>query len=166
MSIQQLDDRITAMVADQQSIPMDTQTAGDIADSDASLPVQDQKVAVLGGVEEVFKVIKQGIKSADTLKDIAKQNANAIEIIKEEAAAAKKAADAAERAKVLKDKPKATKKEADAQPKDAGAQPIEPAPISSTTTDIPVTDPLPAKIEPLVNDAAPVDQVDPWYGNP
>jgi hypothetical protein len=150
MSVQSLDQRITAMVADQQTIPLDFQSEQSIAQEDSQLPMPDQQVAGLGGLEDVFKVIKQGTKSTETLRDIAKQNANAIEIIREEAAAAKKAADAAQKAKALKDKPKVLKK-------DNGTQLVEPAPITSTTTDIPVTDPLPTNVEALVPDVAPVN---------
>lgn len=93
MAIAPLDQRLTSMMSDQDlAVPADV-PASEIAQQDSKeTQYQDTQVAGLFDAPgDVIRIIKQGTKKIDVLKDIANQNANEIEILREQAAAAAEA---------------------------------------------------------------------------
>ena len=93
MAIAPLDQRLTSMMSDQDlAVPADI-PASEIAQQDSKeTQYQDTQVAGLFDAPgDVIRIIKQGTKKIDVLKDIANQNANEIEILREQATAAAEA---------------------------------------------------------------------------
>ena len=108
MAIAPIEDRLTSMMEQQApSVPASVEPQ-DIALDQAPQPQEQQEgvqVAGLFGAEDVVRIVKQGTKGKDVLKQIADSNANQIELVREQAAAAqaaKKQAIATEKAKVTR----------------------------------------------------------------
>jgi hypothetical protein len=142
MAIAPLEDRLTAMMSDAGApAPTGNESALQDAESDQIIPPEGVQVA---GLEDVVRIIKQGTKSKNVLKQVANDNANAIEMLKEEAtmaAEAKKKASTAEKAKATREANKAAKQE---------VAPV--MPDSETTTILPEGQTDVIKMEPMVVD--------------
>ena len=174
MAIQTLDDKLNSMLGEQKSSG-DLPSVNDIAQNQGNdgqlTPEEEYRSSLVAGpgfldkLSVAGKVIKQGIKSTDEIKDIANKNANAIEIIKEQqlaaAEAAKKAA-AAEKARQTRAEKKAAKTEEGAVTEQPATteQPAPVAPVQSVTvTDVPVESAVVTKIDPITPTETPVEQV-------
>ena len=142
MAIAPLEDRLTSMMSDVGApTPTAEESALQDAQSDQIIPPEGVQVA---GLEDVVRIIKQGTKSKNVLKQVANDNANAIEMLKEEAtmaAEAKKKATTAEKAKATRAANKAAKQE---------VAPVMPE--SETTTVLPEGQTDAIKMEPMVVD--------------
>lgn len=145
MAIAPLEDRLTSMMSDAGApAPIATESAVQDAESDQIIPPEGVQVA---GLEDVVRIIKQGTKSKDVLKKVANDNANAIEMLKEEAtmaAEAKKKATTAEKYRATREANKAAKQE---------VAPVMPE--SATTTAVPEGQTDVLKLEPMVVDNVP-----------
>jgi hypothetical protein len=121
--------------------PTGNESALQDAESDQIIPPEGVQVA---GLEDVVRIIKQGTKSKNVLKQVANDNANAIEMLREEATMAaevKKKASTAEKAKATREANKAAKQE---------VAPV--MPDSETTTILPEGQTDVIKLEPMVVD--------------